>query len=1350
MNKDLEVKLRISADGKSAITGLRQIDDGMEAVGESAEDASEGTDAMSSSLGGLAATAAGLLAGGSIVDSFIETNVEAGRLRASLETVTGSVESASAAWDRLNAFATQTPYSLAQSVDGFVQLKALGLDPSIEALESYGNTAAARGKDLSQFIEAVADASVGEFERLKEFGIKASKQGEDVALAFQGVTTTIKNNADDIQKYLIDIGNVQFAGAMEKQAATLGGAFSAVEDSVSSLFLVMGDTGASDALAQSLRFVAENLETLAKIAGAAGVGAIAAGAVKAAGALKTYSGSLATATESQKKMTLSEQEGVISAGRYATAQATKAQIIAKQQATIAAAATQELAAAKKSVAAAEAQLLAMKELSIYGAQRAAAERQLAAAIQARAAADSRATAATQIATSAQAAAAAAAEKSAAAQRSASAASSSWGKAMGDLKTSAGQLLNPLNAATAAMGVMLAYEVGAWAREASLGFAAGAEEGTLLARVFELMATEAEKSSRAIAENGDEVSRRLEDISASTGLAISNMEAFTDAVEKGALVFDDSSGVWQRGAVSLDTVADSFSRVDAALIESSKNLATVVKGVEEHTKVLKEQNQLSIDRATALGDEADLLSALASARQSDLAIMEQRRSLAEADLAITEKRLESLRQEAAQREENVGAVEVAIAGVEAEIDAKRRAVEMSGLAVDAARLESITAELATKTYGDQSSQLETLIAAHADLAAQLEADRAAQDLAAEAAEKHSSAKRKAENASRAYQAALADEAQETAILETAMAQATARVAELEQQIAAGEAATASATARNVEFAESAKLIEDAATDVTKATSEQISAIGKETELATKRNEVTQQQLALSLETAKARGDEAAQRQISVDLAELELQQSELNAEAKARESALLAAKAAALEEAGRATGEYTEAEQAQVAAAEHAAEVSALEAEKLALSTAAKREAVDAIEAQAAATRDGTAAVQGWAQALDEADIAAEEVSASTQHMIGDLESVGRTTDEIAHSVGLDLSALGEYAGVARDAFEEMYAQLINANDTIDATNYEEYRRQVNGVAESAAKAAERAASQAKAQDRLAEKIDEAIGQQEELSEAYDQGSIGLEEYQSQLRAVRGEYSDLSDEDIPGLIGAINDTEDAFRAQTQSALDGLSSWEAKLAGVLETEVAIQELNWQRDRLEAESALADARRNNNAEEIAALEQQIALIDQYYEIQLKTAEEADRAAAERAAQAAIEAANAEAAERARRDSLSSEERQYEDLITSLQDRLSEAILANDEQIQETLINQISAEQIRHEAVMENIKNERSEREAEASAAESSQASGERITISFDGGQEVTGDYPSGQGQTLIDELERLSESTRGVLAG
>ena len=114
---------------------------------------------------------------GALVTSFARTVTESERLKGSLKTMTGSTEDAAFAFAELEKFASQTPFTLDQSVEGFIKLKALGLDPSERALRSYGNTSAAMGKDMMQMVEAVADAATGEFERLKEFGIKASKAG---------------------------------------------------------------------------------------------------------------------------------------------------------------------------------------------------------------------------------------------------------------------------------------------------------------------------------------------------------------------------------------------------------------------------------------------------------------------------------------------------------------------------------------------------------------------------------------------------------------------------------------------------------------------------------------------------------------------------------------------------------------------------------------------------------------------------------------------------------------------------------------------------------------------------------------------------------------------------------------------------------------------------------------------------------------------------------------------------------------------------------------------------------------------------------------------------------------------
>lgn len=192
--------------------------------------------------------------------SIVETQREFDKLNAQLITATGSTENAAKAFKELQAFAKTTPYDLAQSVEGFAKLKNLGLDPSIDSLKSFGNTAAAMGKDLNQMIEAVADATTGEFERLKEFGIKSKSEGDKVTFTFQGVSKTVGKNAKEIQQYLLDIGNTQFAGAMDARAKSLDGAISSLGDSWKQLLLTVSQGGVGDAIAGVVRNIGEALD----------------------------------------------------------------------------------------------------------------------------------------------------------------------------------------------------------------------------------------------------------------------------------------------------------------------------------------------------------------------------------------------------------------------------------------------------------------------------------------------------------------------------------------------------------------------------------------------------------------------------------------------------------------------------------------------------------------------------------------------------------------------------------------------------------------------------------------------------------------------------------------------------------------------------------------------------------------------------------------------------------------------------------------------------------------------------------------------------------------------------------
>lgn len=220
----------------------------------------------------------GVLGLAALGGEIISTSRKFGVLNASLVTATGSQEKATAAFADLKQFAATTPFQLDQITEAYIRLTNLGLDPSQAALTSYGNTAAAMGRDIMQFIEAVADAATGEFERLKEFGIKARSEGEQVAFTFRGATTTVAKDAASIEAYLRKLGDTEFAGGMERQSQTLDGALSNLGDSWDNLMSALGDAGASEATASAARGLADIANAAAEATREAGyfAGALAA------------------------------------------------------------------------------------------------------------------------------------------------------------------------------------------------------------------------------------------------------------------------------------------------------------------------------------------------------------------------------------------------------------------------------------------------------------------------------------------------------------------------------------------------------------------------------------------------------------------------------------------------------------------------------------------------------------------------------------------------------------------------------------------------------------------------------------------------------------------------------------------------------------------------------------------------------------------------------------------------------------------------------------------------------------------------------------------------------------------
>lgn len=265
MSKNLALTLKLDANG-NLVGVLDQASQKVKTFGKTVDDSSNLTQKFYQTLESVTRLAAvGISTIG--VANFAQSMAEAGKktesFLAQLKVATGSVDNAKTAFDALNKLNALMPESVEGITQAFIKMKNLGLEPTAQALMSFSNTASANGKDIMQFVEAVADAATGEFERLKEFGIKAKTEGEKVSLTFRGVTTSIKNDAESITGYLQSIGENEFAGMAEAQMQTLSGAISNAEASYEGFLNAMNSaTGTSETYKGVLMSLSQTLDAV--------------------------------------------------------------------------------------------------------------------------------------------------------------------------------------------------------------------------------------------------------------------------------------------------------------------------------------------------------------------------------------------------------------------------------------------------------------------------------------------------------------------------------------------------------------------------------------------------------------------------------------------------------------------------------------------------------------------------------------------------------------------------------------------------------------------------------------------------------------------------------------------------------------------------------------------------------------------------------------------------------------------------------------------------------------------------------------------------------------------------------
>jgi hypothetical protein len=263
------VKLRDNAS-----SGLRDIARSAGIADNRIDELNRSSASTGNTFGRLRRLAAGAFAGIALTGltmQIVDARSEYERFDAVLTNTFQSAEKGQASLNMLEDFAAKTPFQLNKLSDAYVKLVNRGFEPTRAELTSLGDLASSQGKGFKQLAEAILDAETNEFERLKEFGIKASKAGDQVTLSFKGVSKTVDANAESIREAIMAYGEMEgVAGAMDAISKTLGGRISNLKDQWWSFMVAIGgESGgvlawAIDTLSDGIAFLKDHLPEISE------------------------------------------------------------------------------------------------------------------------------------------------------------------------------------------------------------------------------------------------------------------------------------------------------------------------------------------------------------------------------------------------------------------------------------------------------------------------------------------------------------------------------------------------------------------------------------------------------------------------------------------------------------------------------------------------------------------------------------------------------------------------------------------------------------------------------------------------------------------------------------------------------------------------------------------------------------------------------------------------------------------------------------------------------------------------------------------------------------------------------
>tara|TARA_Y100000361_G_scaffold49803_1_gene43284 strand:- start:473 stop:2419 length:1947 start_codon:yes stop_codon:yes gene_type:complete len=273
-----ELIVQIKADVKDLKKKMKDVNRELDKVGKKGSTAMSSTNREGKSLGatmmGLKtstlAVAGALIGIGKVGGVIASVGAEFEDLKDSLDTVFGSVEAGDVAMDKVFEFAQTTPFQIETATKAFIALKSAGIEPSMDMLQTFADTASVSTDQLGTFealirtVQRSASGGMGleELNQIADRGIdvlgifkKELNLGKDDIAKFgktaQGAELMVKALTKGLQE--------KFGGAMEVKMDNL----SVKASNMTIAFKQLADDVFQSGMGDFLKELAEDFTALA-------------------------------------------------------------------------------------------------------------------------------------------------------------------------------------------------------------------------------------------------------------------------------------------------------------------------------------------------------------------------------------------------------------------------------------------------------------------------------------------------------------------------------------------------------------------------------------------------------------------------------------------------------------------------------------------------------------------------------------------------------------------------------------------------------------------------------------------------------------------------------------------------------------------------------------------------------------------------------------------------------------------------------------------------------------------------------------------------------------------------------